>query len=148
VHKVLLGCPNQRETPNCGCHCANLVSFLCITPTSHTSSVHVLLLQVDEPALREGLPLKKDKWDAYLGWAVDAFRCKHVHTRGGGGGGGGPWACGCTLTLVGKEECVCVCVVGVELEDAKWWLALFALGWGLSWGGGGGSHCTWAMSYC
>jgi methionine synthase II (cobalamin-independent) len=32
------------------------------------------LPQVDEPALREGLPLKKDKWDGYLGWAVDAFR--------------------------------------------------------------------------
>jgi hypothetical protein len=30
--------------------------------------------QVDEPALREGLPLKKSKWEAYLGWAVDAFR--------------------------------------------------------------------------
>lgn len=30
--------------------------------------------QVDEPALREGLPLKKAKWDGYLRWAVDAFR--------------------------------------------------------------------------
>lgn len=30
--------------------------------------------QVDEPALREGLPLKAERWDAYLGWAVDAFR--------------------------------------------------------------------------
>jgi hypothetical protein len=36
--------------------------------------------QVDEPALREGLPLKKDKWEGYLGWAVDAFR---YSTRGG-----------------------------------------------------------------
>jgi 5-methyltetrahydropteroyltriglutamate--homocysteine methyltransferase len=32
------------------------------------------IIQVDEPALREGLPLKKDRWDGYLGWAVDAFR--------------------------------------------------------------------------
>jgi len=31
-------------------------------------------IQVDEPALREGLPLKLDRWDAYLTWAVDAFR--------------------------------------------------------------------------
>ena len=30
--------------------------------------------QVDEPALREGLPLKAAKWNTYLGWAVDAFR--------------------------------------------------------------------------
>ncbi|KAL4447714.1 hypothetical protein ABPG75_004933 [Micractinium tetrahymenae] len=32
------------------------------------------VLQVDEPALREGLPLKKDRHAPYLGWAVDAFR--------------------------------------------------------------------------
>lgn len=33
------------------------------------------IVQVDEPALREGLPLKHAKWGSYLGWAVDAFRC-------------------------------------------------------------------------
>ena len=31
-------------------------------------------IQVDEPALREGLPLKPERWDGYLTWAVDAFR--------------------------------------------------------------------------
>ncbi len=31
-------------------------------------------IQVDEPALREGLPLKGRKHKAYLTWAVDAFR--------------------------------------------------------------------------
>lgn len=34
----------------------------------------VRIIQVDEPALREGLPLKKDRWASYLSWAVDAFR--------------------------------------------------------------------------
>ncbi len=29
---------------------------------------------MDEPALREGLPLKKERHAKYLGWAVDAFR--------------------------------------------------------------------------
>jgi len=29
---------------------------------------------VDEPALREGLPLRKQDWQSYLRWAVDAFR--------------------------------------------------------------------------
>jgi 5-methyltetrahydropteroyltriglutamate--homocysteine methyltransferase len=29
---------------------------------------------VDEPALREGLPLKTEQWQSYLEWAVDAFR--------------------------------------------------------------------------
>ncbi|MFP3854769.1 MAG: 5-methyltetrahydropteroyltriglutamate--homocysteine S-methyltransferase, partial [Anaerolineales bacterium] len=32
------------------------------------------VIQVDEPALREGLPFKKERWDEYLGWATDAFR--------------------------------------------------------------------------
>jgi 5-methyltetrahydropteroyltriglutamate--homocysteine methyltransferase len=32
------------------------------------------VVQVDEPALREGLPLKRERWDGYLAWAVDAFR--------------------------------------------------------------------------
>lgn len=32
------------------------------------------MIQIDEPALREGLPLKPDRWNEYLAWAVDAFR--------------------------------------------------------------------------
>src|SRR4029077_4381542 len=32
------------------------------------------IIQIDEPALREGLPLRRADWPAYLGWAVDAFR--------------------------------------------------------------------------
>lgn len=32
------------------------------------------MIQVDEPAIREGLPLKRRDWAAYLRWAVDAFR--------------------------------------------------------------------------
>ena len=32
------------------------------------------LIQIDEPALREGLPLKKGDWAHYLDWAVNAFR--------------------------------------------------------------------------
>ncbi|MNO14238.1 5-methyltetrahydropteroyltriglutamate--homocysteine methyltransferase [compost metagenome] len=32
------------------------------------------MIQVDEPALREGLPLKRKDWDNYLDWAVKAFK--------------------------------------------------------------------------
>lgn len=32
------------------------------------------IIQIDEPALREGLPLRRSDWDAYLRWAVDCFR--------------------------------------------------------------------------
>ena len=31
-------------------------------------------VQVDEPAIREGLPLRRKEWDGYLRWAVDSFR--------------------------------------------------------------------------
>jgi len=32
------------------------------------------VIQVDEPAIREGLPLRRDRWDEYLKWAVYSFR--------------------------------------------------------------------------
>ncbi len=32
------------------------------------------MVQVDEPALREGLPLRRSAWAPYLQWAVQAFR--------------------------------------------------------------------------
>jgi len=32
------------------------------------------IVQIDEPALREGLPLRRADWQAYLAWAVEAFR--------------------------------------------------------------------------
>ena len=34
----------------------------------------VEIIQVDEPAIREGLPLRSDRWDEYLDWAVHTFR--------------------------------------------------------------------------
>ncbi|MBU2976410.1 5-methyltetrahydropteroyltriglutamate--homocysteine S-methyltransferase [Zobellia sp. B3R18] len=32
------------------------------------------VIQIDEPAIREGLPLRKEDWDTYLHWAIKAFR--------------------------------------------------------------------------
>ncbi|KAI3593018.1 5-methyltetrahydropteroyltriglutamate-- homocysteine methyltransferase [Cupriavidus sp. U2] len=34
----------------------------------------IRVIQIDEPALREGLPLRRGDWAAYLDWAVSAFR--------------------------------------------------------------------------
>jgi 5-methyltetrahydropteroyltriglutamate--homocysteine methyltransferase len=34
----------------------------------------IKVIQIDEPAIREGLPLRKADWQAYLSWAVEAFR--------------------------------------------------------------------------
>ncbi|WP_424767234.1 5-methyltetrahydropteroyltriglutamate--homocysteine S-methyltransferase [Paenibacillus sp. sgz302251] len=39
------------------------------------------MIQVDEPALREGLPLKQSDWDAYLKWGVHAFRLSTSDVR-------------------------------------------------------------------
>lgn len=36
------------------------------------AGIHVI--QIDEPAIREGLPLRKENWNEYLKWAVGAFR--------------------------------------------------------------------------
>lgn len=36
------------------------------------AGIHVI--QLDEPAFREGLPLRQGDWQAYLDWAVDCFR--------------------------------------------------------------------------
>ena len=32
------------------------------------------VIQIDEPALREGLPLRKSDWSSYLKWAIDSFK--------------------------------------------------------------------------
>ncbi|MEY8174375.1 5-methyltetrahydropteroyltriglutamate--homocysteine S-methyltransferase [Burkholderia multivorans] len=34
----------------------------------------VRVIQIDEAALREGLPLRRSQWSAYLQWAVESFR--------------------------------------------------------------------------
>ena len=34
----------------------------------------IKIIQIDEPAIREGLPLKKEQWNDYLTWAVNAFK--------------------------------------------------------------------------
>jgi 5-methyltetrahydropteroyltriglutamate--homocysteine methyltransferase len=34
----------------------------------------IKVIQIDEPAIREGLPLRKKDWQNYLNWAVKAFR--------------------------------------------------------------------------
>ncbi len=41
----------------------------------------IRLIQIDEPALREGLPLHRAEWPAYLKWAVVAFRLASVGVR-------------------------------------------------------------------
>ncbi|MFZ3391545.1 5-methyltetrahydropteroyltriglutamate--homocysteine S-methyltransferase [Buttiauxella gaviniae] len=39
------------------------------------------IIQIDEPALREGLPLRRSDWQAYLEWGVEAFRLNAAVVR-------------------------------------------------------------------
>jgi 5-methyltetrahydropteroyltriglutamate--homocysteine methyltransferase len=39
------------------------------------------VIQIDEPALREGLPLRRADWASYLAWAVNAFRLSAAGVR-------------------------------------------------------------------
>ena len=34
----------------------------------------IKIIQIDEPAIREGLPLRNEEWDNYLDWAIRAFK--------------------------------------------------------------------------
>jgi len=43
----------------------------------------IRVIQIDEPALREGLPLRRADWTDYLRWAVDAFRLATAGVRDG-----------------------------------------------------------------
>jgi len=42
---------------------------------------NIKVIQIDEPAIREGLPLRKENWREYLDWAVKAFRISSSGVR-------------------------------------------------------------------
>ena len=41
----------------------------------------IKVIQVDEPAIREGLPLRRERWNEYLEWAVYCFRVSTAVAR-------------------------------------------------------------------
>jgi len=41
----------------------------------------IRVIQIDEPALREGLPLLRSEWPKYLAWAVESFRLASSSVR-------------------------------------------------------------------
>lgn len=42
--------------------------------TIELEAAGISVIQIDEPALREGLPLRRNDWTSYLAWAVACFR--------------------------------------------------------------------------
>lgn len=41
----------------------------------------IRIIQIDEPALREGLPLRREDWKHYLEWSINAFRLTAADVR-------------------------------------------------------------------
>ena len=41
---------------------------------SDLEAAGIRVIQIDEPAIREGLPLRQSDWPVYLSWAVECFR--------------------------------------------------------------------------
>lgn len=54
--------------------CCQQVALAIRDEVKDLEAAGIRIIQIDEPALREGLPLRKQDWKAYLDWAVKAFR--------------------------------------------------------------------------
>lgn len=44
-------------------------------------SAGIKIIQIDEPAIREGLPLKRNEWEDYLNWSVKCFKLSSCGVR-------------------------------------------------------------------
>ncbi len=53
---------------------ANQIAFAIRDEVTALEAAGIRVIQIDEPAIREGLPLRKKDWGNYLDWAVRAFR--------------------------------------------------------------------------
>ncbi|MFD2287933.1 5-methyltetrahydropteroyltriglutamate--homocysteine S-methyltransferase [Pedobacter petrophilus] len=52
----------------------NQIAFAIRDEVIDLEKAGIKVIQIDEPAIREGLPLRKKDWQQYLKWAVDAFK--------------------------------------------------------------------------
>jgi len=41
----------------------------------------IKIIQIDEPAFREAVPIKKEEWDDYFNWAIKAFRLSNSKVK-------------------------------------------------------------------
>jgi 5-methyltetrahydropteroyltriglutamate--homocysteine methyltransferase len=53
---------------------ANQIALALRDEVADLEAAGIRIIQIDEPALREGLPLRRAQWGEYLDWAVKAFR--------------------------------------------------------------------------
>lgn len=57
---------------------ANQIALAIRDEVSALEQAGIGIIQIDEPAIREGLPLRRAQWNSYLQWAVKAFRIASV----------------------------------------------------------------------
>jgi 5-methyltetrahydropteroyltriglutamate--homocysteine methyltransferase len=57
---------------------ARQIAFAIWDEVTDLEAAGISVIQVDEPALREGLPLRRADWAKNLRWSVDAFRLATV----------------------------------------------------------------------
>lgn len=53
---------------------ANQIALALRDEVTDLQAAGIKIIQIDEPAIREGLPLKQSQWQEYLDWAVKAFK--------------------------------------------------------------------------
>lgn len=57
------------------------IAFAIRDEVSDLENAKIKVIQIDEPAFREGLPLRKENWREYLDWAVKAFRISSANVN-------------------------------------------------------------------
>ena len=57
------------------------IAFAIRAEVQDLEAAGIKVIQIDEPALREGLPLQKKDWPEYLGWAVECFQISSSGVR-------------------------------------------------------------------
>ncbi len=50
------------------------IAFAIRDEVSDLEAAGIRIIQIDEPAIREGLPLRRENWNEYHSWAIGAFR--------------------------------------------------------------------------
>lgn len=60
---------------------ANQIALALRNEVVDLESAGLAVIQIDEPALREGLPLRRADWPEYLEWSVNAFRLSAAGIR-------------------------------------------------------------------
>ncbi|WP_077530083.1 5-methyltetrahydropteroyltriglutamate--homocysteine S-methyltransferase [Vreelandella utahensis] len=57
-----------------GADTANQLALAVRKEVQDLEAAGIRIIQIDEAALREGLPLRRSEWEQYLDWAISAFR--------------------------------------------------------------------------